>query len=63
MAHTLTPDDVGAVRDAIMAVLAPRIDAIDRQLDQGFADMGSRLARLETRLDVLEARVGRLVTI
>lgn len=49
----LTSEDILAIRDALMAVLGPRIDAVDRKIDL----LGPRLDRLEERMTALELRM------
>lgn len=61
MLQTLSPEDVTALRDAVVVVLDPRIERLDQSLSRQFAAVNERLDLVERRIARLEERVVSLV--
>src|SRR5688572_28297915 len=61
MPRTLSPEDVTALRDAVVAVIDSRIEVLDQSLSRGFTALNERLDLVERRIARLEERVAGLV--
>jgi hypothetical protein len=61
MPRTLSPEDVTALRDAVVAVLDSRIEMLDQSLGRQFAAVNERLDLVERRIARLEERIAGLV--
>lgn len=61
MPRTLGPEDVTALRDAVVAVLDSRIEMLDQSLSRQFDAVNERLDLVKRRIARLEERVAGLV--
>jgi BMFP domain-containing protein YqiC len=59
--RTLSPEDVSALRDAVVAAIDSRIDLLDKSLGRQFAAVNERLDLVEQRIARLEERVAGLI--
>lgn len=60
-AAKLSPEDIDAIRDALLPTLSAQIDRVDRSVQLGFNKLEGRLASLDERVRRLEGRVAALV--
>lgn len=59
-AAKLSPEDIAALRDAILPVLARQIEQVDCSIQRRFDRVDMQIALVTERLDSLAARVLRL---
>jgi uncharacterized protein YceH (UPF0502 family) len=58
---TLTTEDIEALKNAVVGVLARKIDDLDANMGKRFDALDVRLFALETRVGRIEERLGQLV--
>lgn len=57
----LTPEDIEALKTAVVAAIGQKLDELDANLGRRFDDLDVRLFALETRVGRIEERLAQLV--